>query len=150
MIEDSTCYKDQLVVVVSRDSSTRELLRNRLETMGFSVLEFEQGRDVLQRDTSEWTAVCLDLDLEDMGGMDVLRHLRARDALLPILSIAGDRDIDAAVQAVRLGAYDSVTKPLEGQRVIQSLREAAGYRRESWRVQQREQAGAEEKLMGRL
>ncbi|WP_309888464.1 sigma-54 dependent transcriptional regulator [Archangium sp.] len=150
MIEDSTCYKNQLVVVVSGDSSTRALLRNRLETMGFSVLEFEHGRDVLQRETSEWTAVCLDLELDDMGGMDVLRHLRARDALLPILGIAADRDIDAAVQAVRLGAYDSVTKPLDGQRVIQSLREAARYRRESWRSQPPTQMGAEEKLMGCL
>jgi len=148
--DDLTCYRNHLVVIVSRDSATRELLRSRIEAVGFDVLEFDHGRDVLQSETSEWAAVCLDLELEDMGGMDVLRHLRARDALLPIVVLAADQDINAAVQAVRLGAHDYVTKPLEGQRVIQSLREAAEYRRESWRLRQPEQAGEEEKLMGCL
>ena len=150
MMDDVTRYKNQIVVLVSRDSTTRALLRTWLEAVGFDVLEFEQGRDVLQRETSEWVAVCLDLELEDMGGMDVLRHLRARDALLPILVIAADQDTHAAVQAVRLGAHDSVTKPLERQRVLQSLREAAESRRERWRLLQSGPAGEEEKLLGSL
>jgi DNA-binding NtrC family response regulator len=145
-----TCYKKNLVVIVSRDFDTREFLRDRIEAAGFSVIEFDRGQEVLQRETSEWMAVYLDLELEDMGGMDVLRHLRARDALLPIVLIAADRDINAAVQAVRVGAHDYVTKPLEGQRVIQSLREAAGYRRECWRLQPSGQTGEEEPLMGSL
>jgi two-component system response regulator HydG len=126
------------------------MLRTQIEAMGFDVLELEQGREVLQRETSEWAAVCLDLALEDMGGMDVLRHLRARDVLLPIVVLAVDQDINAAVQAVRLGAHDYVTKPLEGQRILQSLREATEYRRDTWRLRQPEQVDEEERLMGSL
>jgi DNA-binding NtrC family response regulator len=150
VIDELTCYRSPLVVIVSRDFDTRESLRSRIEDAGFTVLEFEHGRDVLQRETSEWTAVCLDLELDDMGGMDVLRHLRARDSMLPVILIAADQDINAAVQAVRLGAHDYVAKPLEGQRLIQSLRGAVEYRRESWRLQPPGQAGEEEKLMGGL
>jgi two-component system response regulator HydG len=145
-----TCYKKNLVVIVSPDLDTREFLRDRIEAAGFSVIEFDQGQEVLQRETSEWMAVCLDLDLEGMEGMDVLRHLRARDALLPIVLIAADRDINAAVHAVRLGAHDYVTKPPEAHRIIQSLREAAEYRRECWRLQPSGQTGEEERLMGSL
>ncbi len=150
MTDDLTCYKKNLVVIVSHDFDTRELLRDRIEAAGFSVLEFDQGQEVLQRETSEWMAVCLDLELDDMAGMDVLRHLRARDVLLPVVLIAADQDINAAVQAVRLGAHDYVTKPVAGQRIIQSLREAAEYRRECWRQQPCEQTGEEEKLLGSL
>ncbi len=150
MIDDVSCHQSRCVVIVSRDSTLRALLRTWIEVEGFDVLEFEQGRDVLQCETSEWAAVCLDLALEDMGGMDVLRHLRARDALLPIVVLAADQDINAAVQAVRLGAHDYVTQPLEGPRIIRSLREAAEYRWDSWRSRQPEQAAEEELLMGRL
>ncbi|HEY0093377.1 MAG TPA: sigma-54 dependent transcriptional regulator [Archangium sp.] len=147
MMDDLNCDPKQLVVIVSRDSTTRELLRTPIEAVGFSVLELEHGRDVLQGETSEWVAVFLDLELDDMGGMDVLRHLRARDALLPIVLIAADQDLNTAVQAVRLGAHDYVTKPLAGPRAIQSLREAAGQRREGWRSRR---TGEEEKLLGSL
>lgn len=150
MTDDLTCYKKNLVVIVSHDFDTREFLRDRIEAAGFSVIEFDHGQEVLQRETSEWMAVCLDLELDDMGGMDVLRHLRARDVMLPIVLIAADQDINAAVQAVRLGAHDYIAKPLEGQRVIQSLREAAEYRRERWRLQPAEPAGDEEQLLGSL
>ncbi|ATB37115.1 sigma-54-dependent Fis family transcriptional regulator [Cystobacter fuscus] len=150
MTDDLTGYEDHLVVIVSRDPAVRELLRTRSESLGFDVLEFEHAQEVLGRETFDWTAVCLDLELDDLGGRDVLRHLRARDALLPILIIASDQDLHAAVQAVRRGAYDYVAKPLEGARVTQSLREAAEYRRECWRLRSLEQAGEAEPLLGRL
>jgi DNA-binding NtrC family response regulator len=150
VIDDETGHQSHCVVIVSRDTTLRALLRPQIEAEGFDVLEFEQGQDVLHRETSEWAAVCLDLALEDMGGMDVLRHLRARDALLPIVVLATDPDINAAVQAVRLGAHDYVTQPLEGPRIIRALREAAEYRQDSWRLRQPEQAAHEERLMGCL
>jgi DNA-binding NtrC family response regulator len=102
-------------------------LRTWIENAGFDVVEFARGLEALRDGSSEWTAVCLDLDLEDMAGMDLLRHLRARDVLLPVLVVAADQNLDSAVQAVRFGAYDYVTKPFDGHRVIQALQRVAEY-----------------------
>jgi DNA-binding NtrC family response regulator len=133
---------------VSNDGDTRQLLRTWIEDAGFDVVEFARGLDTLRDGCSEWTAVCLDLDLDDMVGMDILRHLRARDVLLPVLVVAADQNIDSAVQAVRLGAYDYVTKPFDRQRVIQALQRVAEYRWLSCRTQRPGQVNEEERLIG--
>jgi DNA-binding NtrC family response regulator len=146
--EDLSCHTKYPVAIVSNDGETRQRLRAWIEDAGFNVVEFARGLEALRDGNSEWTAVCLDLDLDDLAGMDLLRHLRARDVLLPVLVVAADQNIDSAVQAVRLGAYDYLTKPFDGQRVIQTLQRVAECR---WLLCQSQQPGQlheEERLIG--
>ncbi|XHF11622.1 sigma-54 dependent transcriptional regulator [Archangium gephyra] len=133
---------------MSNDSETRQRLRTWIEKAGFDVVELARGLEALGEGSAEWTAIYLDLDLEDMAGMDLLRHLRARDVLLPVLAVAADQNIDSAIQAVRLGAYDYVTKPFDGQRVIQALQRVAEYRRLRCQSQRPGQLQEEERLIG--
>jgi DNA-binding NtrC family response regulator len=89
------------------------------------MVELATGREALEADASDWTAICLELGLPDMEGLDVLPHLRARHPCLPVLILSARREFDAAVQALRLGACDYLTKPFDPQRMLQVLRWSA-------------------------
>jgi two-component system nitrogen regulation response regulator GlnG len=66
--------------------------------------------------------VVLDVQLPDGSGLDVLRGLRARDARCPVIFITGNSTTDTAIEAMKLGAYDYLLKPLE----LAHLRDVVG------------------------
>ncbi|HZT81100.1 MAG TPA: sigma-54 dependent transcriptional regulator [Gemmataceae bacterium] len=57
--------------------------------------------------------VVLDVQLPDMGGLDLFRRLRALDARTPVIFITGKAATDTAIEAMKLGAYDYLYKPVE-------------------------------------
>ena len=67
---------------------------------------------------------CVDLGLGEVGGFKVIQHLRARDADLPIIVVTAQLEIETAVAAMRAGAYDYVTKPLDRDRLILAVHRA--------------------------
>jgi two-component system response regulator HydG len=57
--------------------------------------------------------VVTDLEMPNMGGLDLLKELRARDTLLPVVVVTSHQDVGAAVKAMRAGAEDYLTKPID-------------------------------------
>ncbi len=114
-----------VVAVVDDDLAVRRMMRHLLEREGFSVLEYEGGSALFDAGTSNVSVVCLDLSLEEMSGMEVLAHLRAEAPHLPVVVVTADRTVDVAVNAMRAGAYEYVVKPLDRERLTQSVRRAA-------------------------
>src|SRR5262245_9768092 len=100
------------VAVVDDDRLARALIRRFLEDEGYRVVEHERGRDALE-DLSRTMVLCLDLGLDDMFGLDVLRHIQARDPSLPVIVVTAQDDVETAVSAMRGGAYDYLVKPLD-------------------------------------
>ena len=81
-----------LIFVVEDDPLYRELLQTWLEDDGFQVETFATGADCLaELKESMPAAICLDLGLPDISGIDILRLARERALGLPILIITGDR-----------------------------------------------------------
>jgi DNA-binding NtrC family response regulator len=66
----------------------------------------------------------LDLGLGDMSGMHVLAHMRAKDADATVVVITAEKRIDTAVAAMRAGAYDYLTKPLDRERLVAAVKRA--------------------------
>lgn len=122
------------VAIVDDDALTRRVLSTWLASAGFEPLVFTTGREALAADFKHCVAVCLDLGLDDMRGLEMVGHLRARDPDLPIVIVTADRELDTAVEAMRRGAYDYVTKPLDRDRLASAVARASDRRALGWRV----------------
>jgi len=112
------------VVIVDDDPIVRRMLRHGAEQAGYRIVEFASGHGALSADGLERHVICLDLGLDDMPGMDVINHLRSRDAECTVIVITARRDVDSAVQAMQAGAYDYLVKPIDRDRFVQALHRA--------------------------
>ncbi len=139
-----------LVAIVDDDAVTRRILNKMLSRAGFGVVEFATGTALLERGTEGVAVACVDLELDDMSGLDLIPRLRARDADVAIVVITGTRDLGVAVRAMRDGAYDFFTKPFEADHVVP----AVGRAHERWslanRVRQLQRAADEAEMLPSL
>src|SRR5262245_41206657 len=85
----------------------------------YRVRAAADGRAALAALASErFDAVLLDILLPDLDGLEVLREIRASDAHLPVVMVTGVRTVVTAVEAMRLGAFDYVTKPFDDEALL--------------------------------
>lgn len=116
------------VAVVDDDAVTRRLLRGWLETAGYQVVEFVSGAEALAAGHLDLIAACVDLGLGDASGIAVMRQLQGLDGDLPVIVITANRELEMAVEAMRAGACDYVTKPLDAARTLAALDHAVEQR----------------------
>jgi DNA-binding NtrC family response regulator len=116
------------VAVVDDDEFTRRLLRGWLETAGYEVVEFGAGAEALAAGPLDLIAACVDLGLGDASGIAVMKQLQGRDGDLPVIVITANRELEVAVEAMRAGACDYVTKPLDAARTLAALDHAVQQR----------------------
>jgi DNA-binding NtrC family response regulator len=114
----------RLIALVDDDPTARRLMRFWLERGGYRTVEYSGGREVLDDAEATPSVACVDLGLGDVGGIEVIKHLRARDRELPVIVVTAQREVETAVEAMRAGAYDYVTKPLESERLVHAVRRA--------------------------
>jgi two-component system response regulator HydG len=100
------------ILLVDDDAPFRTVLGGELEQMGFRVDLAESGAQALAnlRDGGP-DVMLLDLRLPDMPGLDVLKEVRARNAATDVIMLTGHGSIDTAIEAIRMGAFDYVSKP---------------------------------------
>jgi DNA-binding NtrC family response regulator len=102
------------VLIVDDDAASRRLLEVRLRALDCQVMMAADGQEALaQIKKHEPALMLLDLQMPKMGGLDVLRHLRTIGTAFPVVVITAHGSIETAVEAMRDGAYDFITKPLD-------------------------------------
>jgi two-component system nitrogen regulation response regulator GlnG len=69
-------------------------------------------------------AALLDVRLPDASGLDAFREMQAIDARVPVILVTGHGTAETAIEAMRLGAYDYLTKPLDPNRLVELVRRA--------------------------
>lgn len=100
------------VLVVDDEKLIRWSLKEALGQEGFKVSLAEDGKTALAALESEtFDAVLLDFKLPDTSGLEILKHIRERDAELPVVMITSHSTVDNAVQAMKAGANDYIAKP---------------------------------------
>ncbi|MEI8188826.1 MAG: sigma-54 dependent transcriptional regulator [candidate division NC10 bacterium] len=100
------------VLLVEDDAEMLDLVREYLEAEGYAVLGLQSGVEAIARLRQEsFDAVVTDLRIPDADGMEVLRTARETQAETPVVLITAFGTIETAIQAIRQGAYDYVTKP---------------------------------------
>jgi two-component system nitrogen regulation response regulator NtrX len=129
------------VLVIDDEAGIRDVLREILEDEGYSVLVAEDGIEGLEIIRSERIdLVILDVWLPNMGGIDVLKQLKDEKPDIEVVVISGHGNIDMAVKAVKLGAFDFLEKPLSLDRVTMITKnalEVEELRRENRRLKNR-------------
>ena len=103
-----------LVLVVDDDRSLRHMLTQSLEGIGLQVISTataEQGLALVSERQPD--VVLLDIMLPGRSGLDVLRDIQAVDRRLPVIFVTADSGSSTAIEAMQLGAYDYVSKPLD-------------------------------------
>jgi DNA-binding NtrC family response regulator len=109
-------------LIVDDERVIRDLVRDLGESLGFEVTTCAGGREAiahLQSSHSDLAAV--DLRMPDIGGLEVLRAIRESDSDCQVILMSGDVTIDSAVAAVKLGAIEYLTKPLDFDRLKRLL-----------------------------
>jgi DNA-binding NtrC family response regulator len=116
---DNTASDTRLrVLIVEDDPAQRTGLTQLVTGWGFSVSSAPDGEAALaQVALSPPDVILSDLVMPKMGGLDLLRALSQQDHDITVLILTAQGTVDTAVEALRLGAYDYVAKPIDPQRL---------------------------------
>jgi two-component system nitrogen regulation response regulator GlnG len=111
--------KKSRILVVDDERDMRWLLAEVLRAQGFEVATAEDGQGALERVQVEApAAVILDLRMPGLDGMETLTKLKAIAPQVPVIMLTAYGNIPAAVQAMRLGAYDYLSKPFHNDDIV--------------------------------
>jgi RNA polymerase sigma factor (sigma-70 family) len=114
-----------VVYVVDDDASVRRSLINLLRSIGFHVEAFAAAQAYLESPQSDVPGcLVLDVRLPGMSGLDLQREMAKISAPRPIVFITGHGDIPMAVQAIKGGAVEFLTKPFREQDLLDAIRRA--------------------------
>jgi two-component system response regulator FixJ len=110
----------RFIYIIDDDVDFRNSLRSLLSARGcFHLLPFASGDAFLAAQREEFEGVILLDDLmPGSSGLDVLRHLAERRVRWPVIMLAGEGDTNFAVQAMKLGAFDYLEKPVRAPDLI--------------------------------
>ena len=113
------------ILIIDDEKSIRRALREILEFEKFEVDEAEDGKEGLQKATSShYDIIFCDIKMPKMDGMEVLVNLQKEKIEIPIIMISGHGNIETAVEAIKLGAFDFIEKPLDLNRILVTIRNA--------------------------
>ncbi len=129
------------ILVMDDDDVTCKTVAFYLESKGFNVIEAPNGRIGLERFRKEKADLLLvDLYMPEMGGFDVLAAIKEEAPETPVIAFSGTDQIADAVEALHMGAWDYILKPLQVMSIllhaIENALEKAALIRENRRYQQ--------------
>jgi DNA-binding NtrC family response regulator len=113
------------ILIVEDEANERTGLAELISSWGYRTETAEDGVEGLQK--AEQTApaiVITDLKMPRMGGIDLLKKLGEQSQDMAVILVTAQGTIDSAVEAMRLGAYDYITKPIDTQRLRSMLQNA--------------------------
>lgn len=100
------------VMVVDDEENIREVLSSYLDTLGYEVVTASDGQDALERfEAGTFDLIVSDLLMPTIDGLELLKQIREKDRNVIFLMITGYPSIETAVEAIKKGAYDYITKP---------------------------------------
>src|SRR6187431_84422 len=115
----------QKILIIDDDRDMCLLLKRFLTRHGFEVLEEYNVKKALELlDETEPSLVMCDFRLEDMEGNVLLGKIKERYPHVPVIIITGYSDIKIAVEVMKMGAYDYVTKPLFPDEILLTIKKA--------------------------
>ncbi len=113
---------DSIIYVVDDDPSVLVAVSRLLSAGGYRVASFSSSRRFLdQHDAALPGCLVLDLAMPDLNGLELQQMLTAAGVELPIIFLTGRADISASVKAMKQGAADFLTKPVERDELLQAV-----------------------------
>jgi two-component system C4-dicarboxylate transport response regulator DctD len=129
----------------------REAVAQWLGLAGFDLVVHDNASSALELLNADFPGILItDLKMDGMDGMALLRQAQAIDPELPAVVITGHGDVETAVEAMRLGAYDFIEKPFAPERFLDAVRRASDKRALVVENRRLRRAVSEQKLSSRI
>ena len=110
------------ILIIDDEKTLRHFLRLNLQEQGFQVTEAADGKTAMELiDREDFDVALVDLHLTDMDGLDIMRHLRRVSSQTSVIILTGYASVDSAVEALRQGAHDYLTKPCNTAELLASV-----------------------------
>src|ERR1700722_3541931 len=118
-------HTSTLLAILDDDKSMQNALRDLIESEGISTLCFDSAEQFLDSGARHEVA-CLIADnrMPGMSGIELQANLKIEGCRIPIIFITGRGDIPLAVRAIKEGASDFFTKPIDGAALLSSVKRA--------------------------
>lgn len=117
--------KGHRILLVEDEEDLRWILAGCLREQGFEVVEAGTADEARQHQTAHPAQVVVsDVRMPGESGVDLMAGLHEVDGRLPVILISALDDVQTAVEAMKLGAYDYLTKPFENERLIRIVQRA--------------------------
>ncbi len=112
------------ILIIDDEKSIRNSLRDILEYEKFQVEEAEDGQSALEKlSATNYDLILCDIKMPRMDGIEVLgKIMEFHD--IPVVMISGHGTIETAVEAIKMGAFDYISKPLDLNRLLVTIRNA--------------------------
>jgi two-component system nitrogen regulation response regulator NtrX len=116
---------NQQILVVDDEERIRQSLNGILRDEGYEVREAKDGAQALKQIESDSPdLILLDIWMPGMDGIETLGRIKEQSPRLPVIMISGHANIELAVKAAKLGAYDFIEKPLSLEKVLLTVNNA--------------------------
>lgn len=113
------------LLIIDDEASIRNTIRDIFEYENYKVDEAVDGLDGLEKiKSNSYDVALLDIKMPEMDGMEVLNKIQVIQPDLPVVMISGHANLETAVEAVRKGAYDFISKPPDLNRLLVTVRNA--------------------------
>jgi len=127
---ESARESSPLIAIVDDDACVCEGLHSLIRSAGWRVETFGSAQEFLARHASEApSCLVLDLQLPGLSGLDLQKRMAEVDLEIPIVFLTGHGDIPASVQAMKAGAIEFLTKPVEEDDLLRAIQEAIEFDR---------------------
>jgi DNA-binding response OmpR family regulator len=118
------------ILLVDDEKGFVDVISKRMSKRNIEVAKAYSGKDALQAlRKADFDAVVLDLKMEDMDGIEVLKIFKKIIPDLPIIMLTGHGSEEAARDGIRFGAFDYLTKPCDFEELILKIQEVVSSRR---------------------
>lgn len=114
-----------VIAIVDDDPWARDGLQRLIRSAGWRAETFVSAQEFLARaGAEEPSCLVLDLQLPGLSGLDLQKQMAEAGQEMPIVFLTGHGDIPASVQAMKAGAVEFLTKPVDEQKLLQAIDEA--------------------------
>jgi len=139
------------VLVVDDEQETCDLLEMALVRHGFKVTTSTNAQRALDLVAGQdFDVVLTDLSMPEMSGLDLCERVLGTQPTIPVVVITGQGSLETAIGAIRVGAYDFITKPVDSKLLFLSVSRAVQHRRLQDEVKRLRQAVAEGDAEGQI
>jgi len=112
------------ILIVDDERAIRNVLKDILSVEGYKVEEAADGEEGLKKLSGNFDVVLCDIKMPKVDGIEFLEKATEMHPELPIIMISGHGNIDTAVEAVKKGAFDYISKPPDLNRLLITIRNA--------------------------
>jgi DNA-binding NtrC family response regulator len=118
------------ILVVDDEFSVRDSLYNWFKTEGYRTDTAENGMEALKKlQENPWDIVLLDIKMPGMDGVELQRHIKKIDSTIIVIMITAYATVDTAVETMKEGAYDYLSKPVDPDKLSILIRNAVNQKR---------------------